>query len=192
MEYLQRAVSKDDFRPNMRHILRREFDAVATDGHRLHRQLDLPTATPQLIGCIDGTLSANDYPNVDLVLKDIVDCRDVFSLRLDKPTLRQLNTYAKVSKAPLRATFNRIGPDLLEVTCKRKGFIMSFELKAKLIVPENPCYFQVLGGYNFQYFVDALVADCDMEVAVNDKLMMTISHHGINGKFEAVIMGMRE
>lgn len=193
MEYLQRALSKDPSRYNMHYILRREIDAVATDGYRMHRQLDLPTATPQLIGCIDGSFTADDYPNVDLVLKDTVNCREVFSLRLDKPTLRQLTTYAKVSKELLRATFKKIGPDLLEVTCKRKGFSISFELKAHTIESPSPGYIgdQVLGGYNFQHFVDALVPDCTVEVAVNGDHMMTLKHHGLNGKFEAVIMGMR-
>lgn len=100
-EYLNRAVCKDVSRPSIQPIARRANDRVATDGHRLHREDGLPTATPSLSNGGDF----NNYPNVDVVIGKLPPIQSTCYGKVSKSQLKDVKALCKLDRDRLPCEF---------------------------------------------------------------------------------------
>lgn len=190
MKYLLKAVSKDEGRFNLQHVVRREFDAFATDGHRLHRQLNLAQTVPHVVGATN--LSVEDCPSIDVLLPDAEKAMHFFTLKLDKKQIRKLEEVAKLTKYGLFKTkFTRKAHDKIELQLTSTTFSISFTLDVVKFTDATNDGDVLPIQVNFAYFVDALIADQESEIFINNNPMMVVRTHYYDGSFEAIVMGMR-
>lgn len=190
MKYLLKAVYKDFGRPILQHVIRREFDAFATDGHRLHRQLNLAQTTPHVVGATD--LKVEDCPTIDVLLPDAEKAMHFFTIKLDKKQIRKLEEVAKLTKYGLLQTkFTRKAHDKLELQLTSTTFSISFTLDVVKFTNEINDGDVLPIQVNFAYFVDALIVDQKNEVFINNNPMMVIRNDYRDGVFEAIVMGMK-
>lgn len=190
MKYLLKATSKDEGRYNLQHVVRREFDAYATDGHRLHRQLKLGQTTPHVVGATD--LKVEDCPTIDILLPEAEKAMYFFTLKLDKKQMRKLEEVAKLSKYGLLQTeFTRKAHDKLELQLTSHTFHIFFTLDVVKFTNETTDGDVLPIQVNFAYFVDALIVDQENEIFINNNPMMVIRNDYKEGVFEAIVMGMR-
>lgn len=190
MKYLLKAVSKDEGRFNLQHVVRREFDAFATDGHRLHRQLYLAQTTPHVVGATD--LKVEDCPSIDIIIKELQEVGEVFKFKSDKKQIQKLEQLAKLSKwGLLKVNFKCIDADTLELIAFSHSMNINLQIKGvefnRLINHGDMIPITV----NLAYFVDALIVDTVSEVLIKANSLMVVRHHNIEGQFEAIIMGMK-
>jgi hypothetical protein len=190
MKYLEKAASKDETRMNLQHVVRREFDAFATDGHRLHRQLNLARTTPHVVGATD--LKVEDCPSIDVLLPDAEKAMHFFTIKLDKKQMRKLEEVAKLTKYGLLKTkFTRKAHDKLELQLTSHTFTIAFTLDVVKFTNEINDGDILPIQVNFAYFVDALIVDQQNEVHINNNPMMVVRTHYYDGSFEAIVMGMK-
>lgn len=190
MKYLLKAVSKDESRMNLQHVVRREFDAFATDGHRLHRQLNLAQTVPHVVGATD--LKVEDCPSIDVLLRDAEKAMHFFTIKCDKKQIQKLEQVAKLTKYGLLKTkFTRKAHDKIELELTSTTFTIAFTLEVVKFTDATNDGDVLPIQVNFAYFVDALIVDQENEIYINNNPMMVIRNHYYEGNFEAIIMGMK-
>lgn len=190
MKYLLKAVYKDIGRPVLNHVIRREFDAFATDGHRLHRQLNLAQTTPHVVGATN--LNVEDCPSIDVLLPDAEKAMYFFTLKLDKKQIQKLEQVAKLTKYGLLKTkFTRKAHDKIELQLTSTTFSIAFTLDVVKFTDATNDGDVLPIQVNFAYFVDALIVDQKNEIYINSNPMMVIRNDYREGVFEAIVMGMK-
>ena len=188
MKYLELALNKDIHKIGLKHILRREFDAVASDGYRLHRQVALEQTVPHFIG---STLSISEAPDYDLVLKEASNPDPLFDLKLDKETMQRVQTLVKLRKfgKPI-ATFTAKNEKWLQIEIALKDMTISFPLEVKETYKEFKAD-ELVFKVDFAFFIDALVAETNMQVSLAKEHMIVIEHSSKGNNFQAIVMACR-
>ena len=190
MKYLLKAVSKDEGRFNLQHVVRREFDAFTTDGHRLHRQLNLAQTPPHVVGATD--LKVEECPSIDVLLPDAEKAIQFFTIKCDKKQIQKLEQVAKLTKYGLLKTkFTRKAKDKIELQLTSTTFTISFTLDVVKFTEVTNDGDVLPIQVNFAYFVDALIVDQENEIYINSNPMMVIRNDYREGQFEAIVMGMK-
>jgi len=188
MKYLELALNKDTHKVGIKHILRREFDAVATDGYRLHRQLGLEQTVPHFIG---STVSISEAPDFDVVLKEASNPVPLFDLKLDKETLQMFQTLIKLRKfgKPI-ATFTAKNEKFLQVNIVLKDMTISLPLEV-LAFQKQFKVDELVFKVDFAFFIDALVAETFVQVSLAKEHMIVIEHSSKGNNFQAIVMACR-
>ena len=189
MNYLELALDKKSYKVGIKHILRREFDAVATDGYRLHRQVGLDKTVPHFIG---STVSISEAPDYDLVLNEASNPVPLFDLKLDKETLQRFQTLAKLRKfgKPV-ATFKWKNEKFLQVDIVLKDMSISLPLKILDRMHKEFNVNEVVFKIYFAFFIDALVAETSIQVSLAKEHMIVITHSSKGNDYQAIVMGCR-
>lgn len=148
-EYLNRAVYKDVSRPSIQAIARRANDRVATDGHRLHRETDLFTATPSLSNGGDF----NNYPDVDvvIVIGKLPPIQSTCFGKVSKSQLKDLKALCKLDRARLPCEFIFEGDKLVI-----KSGISLKNIKFEYEFTDFKCDGEANVVLDLRYFVDAI------------------------------------
>ena len=188
MNYLELALDKKSYKVGIKHILRREFDAVATDGYRLHRQVGLDKTVPHFIG---STVSISEAPDYDVVLNEASNPVPLFDLKLDKETLQRFQTLIKLRKfgKPV-ATFTWKTEKLLQVDIVLKDITISLPLEVLKTHKEFKAD-ELVFKVDFAFFVDALVAETSIQVSLAKQHMIVINHSTKGNNYQAIVMACR-
>jgi len=147
-EYLNRAVYKDISRPSIQAIARRANDRVATDGHRLHRETDLPTATPSLSNGDDF----NTYPNVGLVIDSLPALQSTCIGMVSKSQLKDLKALCKLDRSRLPCEFIFKGDKLV---IKSGDSLKNIKFEYELL--DFKCDGEANVVLDLRYFVDTIL-----------------------------------
>jgi hypothetical protein len=148
-EYLNRATCKDVSRPtSIQAIARRANDRVATDGYRLHREIDLATTTPSLSNGEDFKI----YPDVDVVIATLPPVRSVCYGKISKSQLKDLKALCMLDRARLLCEFIFKGENLI---INSGTSLKNIEFEYEFL--DFKCDGQARVVLDLRYFVDAIL-----------------------------------
>lgn len=146
LTWVSKAVSKDKFRGNLRHVYRDKNAVVASDGHRLHYSNGLPDATPHFIDGYDG-----EFPDYKRVLVAADQSVATVSLTVTKELLDGLTACHKAMVAFGKPFTTLFLGNSMRLDLRAGGYVGSVVVVGAGVVGEP-----VSVGLNLGYLVDAL------------------------------------
>jgi DNA polymerase III sliding clamp (beta) subunit (PCNA family) len=149
MEYLELATSKDETRSNLCAIWRDKTELVATDGHRLHLQYNLPAIEkPHFINGLDA-----QFPDWQHVMpKGAASTKIIVRITADHvKKLKNVVTLIKHTDKHCSALVNYTEKDISIVADNSQGMRVDFKLVDNF---EKLTPFSI--NLNLKYFTDAL------------------------------------
>lgn len=193
MDFVARAISKDEGRYNLTGAYRDKDRLVSTDGHRLHMIEGL--ANQEKGGFVDGR--ACEFPNYETVLPK--NKQTVATITLKKDQLRKLKKLADCHSDSRNVEF--------KLEFKREGLIVSsvldeaLDMRVSLKLSADVDR-EVTVGVNLRYFIDAFLEGHETVIEMTDikptpyngPVVMstkTCSTHGGVLSYSAIVMSLR-